>query len=111
MDCYYVPCAALLTCVDTVVTCFDRRWEKGTRNFQCNIVDKLLMWTLPQQASRIHNGYDLTHLLINETSGFFFNYSSTLEPEIRFHEIFRFAISSLVRSNRISLRPDHQRLG
>jgi len=54
-----------------------------------------MQWTLPQNISEVHNGYDLTHLILNEVSGFFFSYSSTLDRAIRFHEIFRYAISKL----------------
>lgn len=63
--------------------------------FQCNILDKIIQWTLRQKIKEIRSRYDLIHLILNEISGFFFNYSSTLNRTIRFHEIFRNAISKL----------------
>ncbi|KAK3368540.1 hypothetical protein B0H63DRAFT_488660 [Podospora didyma] len=89
----------------TVVTCFDRRWEQDeSESFQCNVFDKILSWTLKQEARHVKCPYELAHLIINEVSGIFFNYSITLKPAIRFHEIFKLAISQLNNRQTIAFR-------
>lgn len=80
---------------ETVITCFDRRWEEDN-NFQANVLDRLLQWKLPNNATRIKTAYDLAHIIIDEASGFFFSYSSSLPRSLRFAEIFRAAIGSVV---------------
>jgi hypothetical protein len=81
----------------TVVTCFDRRWEDDG-NFQANVLDRLLAWKLPNNATRIKTAYELAHLVIDEASGFFFSSTSSLPRSLRFAEVFRTAIGSVVRS-------------
>jgi hypothetical protein len=79
---------------ETVVTCFDRRWEND-QNFHANVLDRLLQWKLPNNATRIKTAYDLAHIIIDEASGFFFSSTSSLPRSLRFAEVFRGAIGSV----------------
>lgn len=83
--------------IDTVITCFDRRAEKKDRP-QANVYEKII-WQLNQngQSKCIKSGFELAHLIIEQASGYFFNYSHSLPPELRFKDIFHKVIGKIVR--------------